>query len=341
MQAYKTQDSYNKDYNEAKQYITFLTNHGKIKWSAENVVALSEALLFLTEKSPVVSNLSSMMEDCPKIITTTWNHSLRVAAMSKEIAVRMNKTASEQQTVFLAGLVHDIGKIHIPREVLYKRGKFSPEEKAIIDTHSLETERILNEVFQSVPDEVMQCAKFHHIGIGDGIHSRHIPFSPGTDYHKNDELANIVCCADQYDAMLSGERSYKQPFDIMKAHNIIRDDQLVMPQVLKVADSLIMDMKSKGMEDQYGRMNVREFAAEVQDTLDTDPEKLIEQLEKKMDVQRDDRPVVRYKSNRLEDMLNAVSVKDPLKALSKNVQALGAEENPAHWQSYGDFALSL
>lgn len=139
----------------------------------------------------------------------TNGHSLRVAEYSKEIARRMNKSEKEQETIYYAGLLHDVGKIRIPFEVINKAGKLTDEEFEQIKIHPVTSYHILKDIFDDV--QVKNGAKFHHerydgTGYPNGLKGENIP-----------ETARIIGVADAYDAMASN-RSYRKalPQDVIK-----------------------------------------------------------------------------------------------------------------------------
>ena len=80
----------------------------------------------------------------------TNGHSLRVAEYSKEIARRMKKSEKEQETIYYAGLLHDVGKIRIPVEVINKPGKLTDEEYEQIKIHPITSYHILKDIFDDV-----------------------------------------------------------------------------------------------------------------------------------------------------------------------------------------------
>lgn len=130
----------------------------------------------------------------------TNGHSLRVAEYSKMIAAKMNMTEAEQEDIYYIGLLHDIGKIGIPDEIINKTSKLTDEEYAIIKTHPVIGSEIL-EKMSELPD-IMVGARWHHErydgkGYPDGLAGENIPF-----------VARIIGVADAYDAM-SSTRSYR------------------------------------------------------------------------------------------------------------------------------------
>lgn len=132
--------------------------------------------------------------------TYTNGHSSRVAEYSKEIARRIGYSEKEQKDVYMMGILHDVGKIGIPDDVINKPSKLSDEEYELIKTHSILGARILSKI-KEMPS-LVTGAKWHHerfdgSGYPDGLSGNDIP-----------EVARIIAVADAYDAM-SSHRSYR------------------------------------------------------------------------------------------------------------------------------------
>ena len=130
----------------------------------------------------------------------TNGHSLRVAKYSKEIAKRAGKTREQQKEVYEMALLHDIGKIGVPDEIINKDTRLTDEEYAAIRKHPAIGSDILKTIEQ-IPD-IMIGARWHHErydgrGYPDGLKGEEIP-----------EIARIIGVADAYDAMTS-KRSYR------------------------------------------------------------------------------------------------------------------------------------
>jgi hypothetical protein len=131
----------------------------------------------------------------------TAGHSAAVAVYSRDIAGRMGLSAAELQSVHLAGLVHDIGKIGLPPGVLEKEGPLTLEERRIMQGHSEIGERILINV--DGYGDIAHIVRHHHEridgqGYPDGLHSDEIPL-----------LSRIIAVADAYNAMTS-DRPYRE-----------------------------------------------------------------------------------------------------------------------------------
>ena len=131
----------------------------------------------------------------------TGGHSQRVAKYATEIARRMGKSEEEIEMIWRAGILHDIGKIRVPVEVINKKGKLNDEEFDQIRIHPVSGFLILQNIYKD--ERIAYAAKFHHErydgrGYPNGLAGENIP-----------EVARIVAVADSYDAMASN-RSYRK-----------------------------------------------------------------------------------------------------------------------------------
>jgi len=126
-------------------------------------------------------------------------HSLRVAEYSVEIARRMGIT--ELENLYYVALLHDIGKVAVPDDILKRAGRLLPEEYQLMKQHTEFGRQILSEI-TTIPD-ITLGAKYHHehydgSGYNNGLRGNNIPL-----------IARIICVADSYDAMTSA-RSYRR-----------------------------------------------------------------------------------------------------------------------------------
>ncbi|MFZ5644269.1 MAG: HD-GYP domain-containing protein [Bacillota bacterium] len=90
----------------------------------------------------------------------THKHSRLVAASAKLFAQISGFSKSDSEKMVVAGLLHDLGKLSIPEEILQKPGKLNPEEFSIIKRHTYFTHRILDRIGGF--DEINRWASFHH-----------------------------------------------------------------------------------------------------------------------------------------------------------------------------------
>ena len=130
----------------------------------------------------------------------TRGHSIRVANYSRMIAGKMGLSDEECEDVYYMGLLHDLGKIGVPNEIINSPEKLTDEQYDIIKKHPGLGAVILSEI-KSRPD-LMTGARWHHErydgkGYPDGKSGEDIPL-----------MARIIAVADSYDAMTSN-RSYR------------------------------------------------------------------------------------------------------------------------------------
>ncbi|MBP5649289.1 MAG: HD domain-containing protein [Clostridia bacterium] len=130
----------------------------------------------------------------------TKGHSNRVAIYSREIARRMGYSEQDQRKVYYIALLHDIGKIGVPDNILNKPGRLTPEEREVIQQHPAIGGEILQD-FIAVPG-IADGARYHHekydgTGYVSHVSGKNIP-----------EIARIIGIADSYDAMQSA-RCYR------------------------------------------------------------------------------------------------------------------------------------
>ena len=132
----------------------------------------------------------------------TKGHSVRVAEYSREIARRMGVSHDELENIYYIGLLHDIGKIGIPDNILNKPGKLNDTEYETIKNHTGIGGHILSG-FSALPG-IDEGAIAHHERIDGKGYPRGIK---GEEISKT---ARIICVADCYDAMAS-KRAYRDP----------------------------------------------------------------------------------------------------------------------------------
>ena len=143
----------------------------------------------------------------------THGHSERVGSVAYQIALRLHLSEVACQEIYLAGVLHDIGKIGIPDHVLLKPGKLEPEEFDIIRKHPEIGHRILEELGKL--KFALPGVLYHHERVD------------GTGYPHNlvgDEIplmARILAVSDAYDAMTSS-RVYRNAMGQQRALEILR-----------------------------------------------------------------------------------------------------------------------
>ena len=130
----------------------------------------------------------------------TSGHSARVAKYARMIAERSGAAQEEQEEIYTIALLHDIGKIGVPIEIINKPARLTDEEFKIMKTHTTKGYSIL-QIIEEMP-KLATGARSHHEWYDGHGYPDHIA---GT---KIPEYARIISVADAYDAMTS-RRSYR------------------------------------------------------------------------------------------------------------------------------------
>ncbi len=186
------------------------------------------------DKSIILQTMQTFSNFIDTKDPNTKGHSTRVAYYSRELAKKLKLPARDVELIYYIGLLHDIGKIYIPDEILNKPGKLTPDERAIIETHAAKGAEILKD-FTAI-DGIAEGARYHHehydgTGYPKGLAGENIPY-----------LARIICVADSYDAM-SSDRCYRprlkkaEIIEELKRNSGTQFDPEVVDCMLKLIDS--------------------------------------------------------------------------------------------------------
>jgi HD-GYP domain-containing protein (c-di-GMP phosphodiesterase class II) len=157
-----------------------------------------------------LSQMFSTLIDFRSRFTAT--HSAGVSATAESLARLHKFSPGECKMMRLAGFLHDLGKLAVPAEILEKPGKLTPEEFAIIRSHTYHTYRVL----ERIPglETVNEWASFHHERLNGG----------GYPFHKDgDSLslgARIVAAADVLTA-ITEDRPYRAGMSRDKAVQVL------------------------------------------------------------------------------------------------------------------------
>lgn len=168
----------------------------------------------------------------------TAEHSLGVARLSRFLAERLGVSEENCDKLEIAGLLHDLGKLRVPDEILDKPGRLDPMERRIINTHSFETFRILHNIAGF--EEITPWAAWHH----------EEPDGSGYPFHiKGDALpieARILRVADIFQAMVQ-KRPYRTGLSVKEVSAFIaelasqgRIDAQVTATLLAVVDEAMV-----------------------------------------------------------------------------------------------------
>ena len=172
----------------------------------------------LAEAAAVVRSLAVAMHGGQQIMLPllqlkefdqyTTTHSMNVAVLSMALAEFLALPAADVRTFGVAGLLHDIGKVKIPLEVLTKPGKLTDAERVLMNEHPVAGARMLLETHEDL-DLAVVVAYEHHIMInGGGYPVLHYP----RDCHQASKLVHVC---DVYDALRT-RRPYREAWSFEK-----------------------------------------------------------------------------------------------------------------------------
>jgi putative nucleotidyltransferase with HDIG domain len=141
----------------------------------------------------------------------THGHSRRVTRHAERIAREMGLPPDQVTKIRVAAALHDVGKVHTPREVLTKPGRLSAEEFAIIKRHPVDGAEMVAEIGDA---EITAMVRHHHerldgTGYPDGLAQEEIPLG-----------ARVIAVADTFDAMTSS-RPYRRATKHRKALDVL------------------------------------------------------------------------------------------------------------------------
>jgi HD-GYP domain-containing protein (c-di-GMP phosphodiesterase class II) len=131
----------------------------------------------------------------------TGRHSHDVVSLVLAVSDRMGLDANSRRDAELTALLHDVGKVTIPKSIIQKPGPLTAEERSLIEQHTLEGERMLDQVGGLLADvgRLVRSCHEHWDGRGypDGLVGEEIPL-----------VARIVCACDAWSAMTT-DRCYR------------------------------------------------------------------------------------------------------------------------------------
>lgn len=190
----------------------------------------------IVSKNHLMEMVTSLASAIDAKDTYTKGHSTSVSRYSEALARAINLPEKEVERIALGALLHDVGKIGIPENVLRKPTHLSDEEWEIMKQHPvIGAEKVLlpNEALR----DLIPIVKYHHehwdgTGYPEKLKGEEIPFS-----------ARIVAIADSFHALIS-DRPYRKGLSVQKACEILKMgsgiqwDANLVRQFIQIAPSL-------------------------------------------------------------------------------------------------------
>jgi putative nucleotidyltransferase with HDIG domain len=185
-----------------------------IRWLHEEVQQRES--LPLAEAEAVVRSLSVAMHGDQQVMLPllqlkqfdeyTTTHSLNVSVLSMALAEYLEMAPADVRAFGVAGLLHDLGKVRIPIEILTKAGKLTPDERLLMNRHPVEGARLILESEEDL-DLAAVVAYEHHIML-NGMGYPQVRFRRSCH-----EASNLVHVCDVYDALRT-RRPYRDAWPV-------------------------------------------------------------------------------------------------------------------------------
>lgn len=163
---------------------------------------------------------------------STGQHVKRIEQLTRDLSRKAGFSQSEAESIGYSAILHDVGKIHVPDDILTKPGPLDDRERARMQLHTLAGERIL--AGSSFFERARRIARNHHenwdgSGYPDGLAKDRIPIE-----------SRIVHLVDVYDALIH-ERVYKKAWPHEKALSAIHESSGTMfdPDLVKGFTELV------------------------------------------------------------------------------------------------------
>src|SRR4029077_6566998 len=167
-------------------------------------------------------------------------HSKGVLGLTLAVGEELGLGAERRRNLEFGALLHDVGKLAIPKEIINKPGKLDPQEWQLIKTHTVEGQKMLDRVGGFMRNVGLIVRAHHERWDGgeypDGLAGEDIPLE-----------ARIIACCDSWNAMRT-DRPYRKalPHEVALAELLANSGKQFDPQIVEI------------------------FSSEVEPTLDTD-----------------------------------------------------------------------
>jgi putative nucleotidyltransferase with HDIG domain len=236
-----------------------------IRWMHDEVKGTQA--LPLVEAEAIIRSLSVAMHGDRRLVLPllrlkefdqyTTTHSLNVAVLAMGLAEFLGLSSREVRGFGIAGLLHDLGKVRIPLEILTKPGRLSDEERVVMDRHPVDGARLILQSEEQL-DIAAVVAYEHHIMIDGGGY-------PRTRFRRECHPASVlVHVCDVYDALRTN-RPYRDAWPQPKVLAYLRE------RAGKEFDPDVVDAFVRMMEQWESRLAVLGGEDEVVPTGPPDP----------------------------------------------------------------------
>lgn len=182
-------------------------------------VALDNAYLYGQIEAMLQSFVRTLAASIDARDPQTAGHSLRVGGYAAKLAREIGVDARQQKLIYLAGLLHDYGKIGVPESILTKPARLSDDEMSIMRGHASMSRDILRNVqFTEELNRIPEIVYQHHERIDGGGYPR------GLRGHEISFEGRLLAVCDVFDA-LSNRRYYREAISHADAFSYIKENR--------------------------------------------------------------------------------------------------------------------
>lgn len=223
----------------ADDFITKPFEHTELRARVSSLIKLKQFTDELENAEEVIFSLALAVEAKDPY---TQGHCFRLSRHGVEIGTRLSLDDEELQAIRRGGILHDIGKIGIPDQILLKPGPLTEEERDSMRAHPLKGEQIckpLRSLASSLPIIRHHHERMDGAGYPDGLMGDKIPVG-----------ARIIAAVDFFDALVT-DRPYREALPIQQALSIVRaatDDGHLDPEVVEMLVELVKDVWDSWVE---------------------------------------------------------------------------------------------
>jgi len=221
--AYSSRIKATKQFREFEK--SFMNNAEALKGHLNDIIEnnsidteiLLSSVTNLISKGTTTISMFDMLHNMRNYDDQTYVHSMSVALICNIFGKWLNMNEEDIKVLTIAGLLHDIGKIVIPENIIKKPGKLTVSEFNVVKTHTLEGYKILRKL--NVDQRIQDAALLHHEKC-DGT-----GYPLGRTGDNLPDFAKIIAIADVYDAM-TASRVYRGPMCPFKVISIYEQEGL-------------------------------------------------------------------------------------------------------------------
>lgn len=180
----------------------------------QNLIDKTKSVLSASNSSSI--DILRMMICMEGLDESTYAHSLNVSVIARILGQWLGMSEKDLDTLTLGGLLHDIGKLDLNKEILFKPGKLTPQEFEVIKQHPMKGYSHVQKN-KNISEDVKMCVLQHH------------EKTDGSGYplcYRGDQInkfARLITIADVYDA-LTANRCYRAGMSPFKAAGIIQSE---------------------------------------------------------------------------------------------------------------------